>query len=222
MNKRFHGYFILIVANIVFLNSTLASEESYARHAGLQNITVSAYLHAPSLKLDIDLPALEARRDFLAAQLDSMYKASDSLRVAEPKPTVSLSYQVLALFSYTLYQRVMTAYTDKNLKKFLKHAADFTELAEDLDHIAGVAGDRRLPRQLHTRNLVVWKEWFEALHTSLLSNTPVDEQKYVLQFSKLKPEKMRRRDLPETEHARALARLMFEKYKFHLVKNYLR
>ena len=159
--------------------------------AGIQDSFASAYLHAPSLKLEIELPALEARRDFLAAQLDSMYKVSDSLRVAEPKSTASLSYQVLALFSYTLYQRVMTAYSDKNLKKFLKHAADFTELAEDLDQLAGAAGDRTLPRQLHTRQQVVWKDWIEALHTSLLSNTPVDEQKYVLQFSKLKPEEMR-------------------------------
>ena len=115
----------------------------------------SAYLHAPALKLKVDLPALEAERDLLAARLDSLYREQDKIQ----NGAVSLSYRVLSLFSFTIYERVVTAYSDKNLKKFLKHAADFTELAEDLDRLAALAGDRHIPRNQQARHLLVWKDW---------------------------------------------------------------
>jgi hypothetical protein len=235
-NKNYFLLLILVFISGKVLSGVKSSDTALAKFE-------SAYLHAPALKLNVDLLAVEAKRGVLAAQLDSIWHEQDISSEGGQRPgshitdsqdmfpddidnvnscTVSMSYQVLSMFSFTIFQRVITAYTDKNLKKFLKHAADFTELAEDLDQMAAMAGERNIPRNLHTRQLVVWKQWLEALHTSLLTKTEVDSQPFQRRFSKIKAPKPRRVSSPESDSSIALARLMFEKYKFHLVKDYFR
>ena len=154
----------------------------------------------------------------LADGIELLIKAKESTQTSEAYTSdlVLLIRQTLANLGYTVFTRMIDSYSKKNVRKFVKHAADFIEIAIDIDMLTG--------SNLHLKYLPQWKGFIELTKESLLTNKPLSKQEiedfrnnFHPELYKTKLSKLNAYYRPNTSKT---AIMLFEKYKFHLISNF--
>ncbi len=129
---------------------------------------------------------------------------------------VALTHQSLANLGYTVYTRMMDAYSKNNVRKFEKHAADFVEIAIDMDVLTG--------SKLRYSHLPRWKAFIELAKESLLQHKPINKEELLqwnnaFEKSKSTAQSVKLKTIHKPNTTKT-AILLFEKYKFHLISNF--
>lgn len=223
-------YFIIVISLFFIIIGVKATNRISKNDLQTNKIIRPIYLFEPALNYKLPLSDLEKENTLLAEQLDSLFAITneDNLSINSANKLKAITNKVLSNFSFTLFHRTKDAFQNRNVRKFKKHAADFLDLGIDLLYLNSSVSDRNnFTNQLSKKNeFIKWVNYISQLENSLIKNNTVSAKDTLIKLPNNKLNNgFNSKQISKTEHLKLevkIAKTLFEKYKIHLVNNYLK